>query len=376
MGAPITYGRGAEAKPVRLMVVDDSIVARSVFQTMLAPHADLRIVATASTADQALARLAGNPVDIVLLDLAMPGMDGLTALPEIIRRGAGARVLVVSASAGQGAENCVQALTLGAADTLEKPRAGGFNSGFADDLVEKIRRIAAEPRHVPREDDREAPHDQPVVDPHAGVTLQPVVQGPVECIAIGASTGGLHSLSAFFRALPPQCSAPILITQHLPASFMRFFAAQMAGIAGRPAEVARDGVTLRPGRILVAPGDAHLGLARMGRNVMVRLDREPAPSGCLPSVDPMFAAVTAQFGPAAFAVVLSGMGRDGLIGARTLVDAGGEVVVQDRPTSVVWGMPGSVARAGLASTVAPPEALAGRLAERVGGRALRLASWK
>jgi two-component system chemotaxis response regulator CheB len=379
MGAPFTYGRRNEARPIRLMVVDDSIVARSVFQTMLEPLPDFRVVATASTADQALARLAVTPVDIVLLDLAMPGMDGLTALPEIIRRGAGARVLIVSASAGDGAAACVRALTLGAADTLEKPRAGAFGTSFSNDLIEKLRRIAREPRAQGEDDPRFESHDgslDPALPPPPPDRLQPQVAGPIGCIAIGASTGGLHALSAFFAALPAACDAPILITQHLPASFMSYFAGQMTNIARRPATVATEGARLRPGHILVAPGDAHIRLRPYGNGALVGFDREPAPSGCLPSVDPMLESVAHVYGPHAFAVILSGMGRDGTIGARAIVAAGGEIAVQDRATSVVWGMPGSVAQAGLAATIAGPAGLAARIAERVGGRTLRRSTWK
>jgi two-component system chemotaxis response regulator CheB len=355
------------------MVVDDSIVARSVFETMLAPFEDFRIVASASTADQALARLDATPVDIVLLDLAMPGMHGLTALPEIIRRGDGARVLIVSASAGDGAAECVRALTLGAADTLEKPRAGGFGELFRADLVDKLRRIGAEGRAPSIVQPSLSEQD---AVPVAAEPLRTQVAGPIGCIAIGASTGGLHALSAFFRCLPAACDAPILITQHLPASFMHYFAAQMTEIAGRPAEVAGDGVPLRPGCILVAPGDGHIRLRTSGASVRVRIDREPASSGCLPSVDPMFESVAALYRERAFAVILSGMGRDGVIGARHIVAAGGEVAAQDRATSVVWGMPGSVATAGLAATIAAPEILARRVAARVEGRRSRRSAWR
>ena len=364
--------------PIRLMVVDDSIVARSIFQTMLAPFADFHIVATASTADQALARLAETPVDIVLLDLAMPGMDGLTALPEIIRRGAGARVLVVSASAGEGADACVRALTLGAADTLEKPRAGAFGNKFSIELVEKLRRIACDGVLSRRAEarEREARAGAAAVLALPAEPMRPGVAEPIDCIAIGASTGGLHALSAFFNALPAGCDAPILITQHLPPSFMGYFAAQMTDIAGRPAMVATEGAMLRPGQILVAPGDAHMCLRRVGASVRVVFDRRPSSSGCMPSVDPMFAAVAEIFGARAFAVVLSGMGRDGLIGARQIVDVGGEVAVQDRATSVVWGMPGSVATAGLASTIATPAGCAARIARRAGTTIMRGAAWR
>jgi two-component system, chemotaxis family, protein-glutamate methylesterase/glutaminase len=365
--------RKTDIRPIRLMIVDDSIVARSVFQTILAPLPEFEIVATASNADQALARLDRATVDIVLLDLAMPGMDGLTALPEIVRRGRGARVLIVSASAGVGADACVRAMTLGAADTLEKPVAGSFSGQFQADLIDKLRRIGGDTRVADRDTPREA---VAAVPPCAALATGALVNGRIDCLAIGASTGGLHALSALFAALPASCDMPILITQHLPASFMPYFAAQMTEITGRPAAVARDGVNLLRGQLLIAPGDAHIRLRSIGGHPRIRLDREPAPSHCLPSVDPMLESVADHYGERAFAVVLTGMGRDGAIGARAIVKAGGEVAAQDRASSVVWGMPGSVAQAGLAATVAPPDAIAARIMQRVEGRSLRRSAWR
>ena len=369
-----SYGRKLETRPIRLMIVDDSIVARSVFQTILSPLPDFEIVATASSAAQALARLDATTVDIVLLDLAMPGMDGFAALPEILKRGRGARVLIVSASASVGAEACVRAMTLGAADTLEKPVAGGFADHFRLDLVDKLRRIGGDSRVPDRAAVREvAPAARPELDLPA---MRQPVPGVIDCLAIGASTGGLHALSALFAALPPSCDMPILVTQHLPASFMPYFADQMSTITGRPATVAREGMSLLPGQLLIAPGDAHITLGMIGGCPRILLNRDPAPSACMPSVDPMLASVAQVYAERAFAVVLSGMGRDGMIGARALVEAGGEVAVQNRATSVVWGMPGSVAKAGLAATIASPAQIAARIVERVEGRAARLAPWR
>lgn len=362
MAAQHLYGRKTEPRPIRLMIVDDSIVARSVFQTILSEYSEFEIVATASTADQALARLDSARVDIVLLDLAMPGMDAFAALPEIIARGRGARVLIVSTSAGEGADACVRALTLGAADTLEKPSVGSYRDRFASTLVEKLRRIG-ESRGTEQDYAREVSAQAPLP---ADVLRAPVT-GPIDCLAIGSSTGGLHALSELFAALPPSCDMPILITQHLPASFMPYFAAQMTNIAGRSATVARDGVSLLRGQILVAPGDAHIGLRSIGGLPRIVLSRDPVPSGCLPSVDPMLEAVARLFGERAFGVILTGMGRDGSIGAQDMVAAGGEIAAQDRATSVVWGMPGSVATAGLASTIAAPAAIARRIAQRLQG---------
>lgn len=343
--------------PIRLMIVDDSIVARTVISRILEANPAFEVVATAGHAGDALAQLENIWVDIILLDVEMPGLDGLTALPDLIARGRGAHVLVVSSAAGDGAAASIRALTLGATDTLLKPGAGSFAGRFASVLVERLLRIG----HArPDVDAIPAPVE---MDDLPAVTLGPVA---VSCLAIGASTGGLHALSDFFNELPADFAAPILVTQHLPPVFMPYFASQLREIAGRPARVAADGMRLVPGELLIAPGDGHLRLARTGDVVHVRICQEPAPSGCLPSVDPMFEAAASIFGAGALGVVLSGMGRDGLLGARAIAMAGGEVLAQDSRTSVVWGMPGAVANAGLAAAVLPPARLAQRVALRSG----------
>lgn len=338
-------------RPIRVMIVDDSIVARTIFSRMLDDDA-FAIVAAASNAGQAIELLAVHKVDIILLDIEMPGMDGLTALPGILEASDGARVLIVSSACDEGASASVKALTLGAADTLLKPAAGSFGARFAEVLTDRLLRIGRAPRAS-----------------EASATLSPVAEQAIDaraidCLAIGASTGGLHALFAFFGALPADFDAPILITQHLPAEFMPYFAVQLAGVAGRAAKVATDGARLCPGELLIAPGDAHMRLIRFPDGVRVRLDRTPTPSGHLPSVDPMFASCAAMFGAGAVGVVLSGMGRDGVIGAAELVAVGGEILAQDAETSVVWGMPGAVTNAGLTSAVMPPA----RIAQRIGRR--------
>jgi two-component system chemotaxis response regulator CheB len=346
---------GGASAPIRLMIVDDSIVARMVLSRMLGVRPEFEIVACASNAGDALALLDQIKVDIVLLDVAMPGMDGLTVLPEILARSRGARALIVSSAADRGAAATVKALTLGAADTLLKPGATNFSGRFADILAERLLRIG----HA-------------TCEPAAGDAPPPRKEGrhdrraqPVQCLAIGASTGGVNALSAFFQALPPSFTVPILVTQHLPAPFMPYFAAQLQEIARRVTAVAADGMALKPGQILIAPGDGHLGLIETSTGVRVRLTHAPAASGCLPSVDPMFTAVSTIYGPTALGVLLSGMGRDGVLGAQRLVEAGGEILAQDAESSVVWGMPGAVVRAGLATASLSPEMIARRIAAPV-----------
>lgn len=357
----------AEA-PIRLMIVDDSTVARAVLARMVAAEPDFEVAALAGNATQALDALTSVSVDVILLDVEMPGTSGLDALPDILRAGRGAQVLIVSSMAEDGAEPTVRALALGAADTLPKPGAGYFAGRFAEVLAERLRRLG-----------RAVRRDGAGLSPEAPIRLRAMPERPVGCVALGASTGGMHPLTEFLRALPPCIGAPILVTQHLPPLFMPHFARQLESATGRSVRLAEEGQRLAEDVVHVAPGEAHLSVERRGGAVVVSLGRDRAPSGCRPSVDPMLASVAAVYGAAGIGVVLSGMGRDGLIGSRRLVERGGAVLVQDRASAAIWGMPRVVAEAGLASAVLPPGELARRVAERAGDReakAGRRASWK
>jgi len=337
------------------MLVDDSAVARAVLTRMLADEPDFEIAATACDAASALRILRTTRVDIVLLDVALPGASGLEALPDIMAAGAGARVLIVSSMAEEGAEVTVQALAQGATDAIPKPEAAAFSARFSSRLIDRIRRIGRADR-IP-----EALAGRTATVP---AVLRDLPEAPVGCLAIGASTGGLPALLAFLRAMPGRIHAPILVTQHLPPTFMAQFARQLEAASGRKAQVVGEGDRLSADAIHVAPGDAHLTVLRSGLHVDVRLDRRRVQSGCRPSVDPMLTSVAAAYGENALGVILSGMGRDGAIGASRVVEAGGAVIAQDRKTSSVWGMPGSVVQAGLAAAILPPAELAHLVAAR------------
>ncbi|MEA3065694.1 MAG: two-component system, chemotaxis family, protein-glutamate methylesterase/glutaminase [Sphingomonadales bacterium] len=332
------------APPLKLMIVDDSQVARAVLSRMLGGFADFEIVATASDAGEALRLLPLTQVDIVLLDVEMPGESGLEALPEIVRLGGGARVLIVSSFCDGAAEAAVEALGPGAAETLPKPGAEAFSGRFSDVLAERLRRMGR--RELPAAAADKGPEPRP------------------GCIAIGASTGGLNAVTALLRALPARIGAPILVTQHLPSAFVPFFARQLEAASARIVRIAEDGLELAADHIVLAPGDAHIGLEQKGSKVFVRLDRESAKGGCMPSVDVMLVAVAGAYGRAAIGVMMSGMGRDGLVGSREIVARGGTIMAQDRSSCAVWGMPRAVAEAGLACAVLPPAELAARIALR------------
>ncbi len=331
---------------LRLLIVDDSVVTRAVLKATLEQEPDFEIVGCAGSADQALAVLAEHRVDIVLLDLDMPGTDGFTALPVIVEQGQGARVIVVSASCLEGSKASTRARMLGAADTCAKPAAREMGADFATGLRQRVRRIG-----------------------YAATTVAEAgAQAPIACLAVGASTGGVNALVELLRELPASFDPPIIVTQHLPPAFMVAFAGQLADAGSRRGVVAEDGMRVEPGCIYLAPGDAHIQIVRDRGHPTLRLDRRPAVSRCMPSVDPMLTSLGEVYGANAVGVVLSGMGRDGLSGAAALVAAGGTVMVQDRDSSVVWGMPGAVAAADLASGILCPKAIARELLARGAAR--------
>jgi len=225
---------------VRVLIVDDSVVARAVLGRMIEGMGRFRIAGSVSDVTSALAFLANDRADVILLDLEMPGIHGLTALPDLVAAGQGAKILVVSSAADDGAAAAVQALALGAADTLVKPGVGNFAGRFAAVLEDRLTRLF------------DADDAAASVSAHADRA-----PGEFDIVAVGASTGGIHALSQMLRAIPQSFQPPILVTQHLPASFMSYFAAQLAVLAGRPCEVAADHMRVRPGRMLVAPGMPH-----------------------------------------------------------------------------------------------------------------------
>lgn len=354
-----------DGKAIRVMLVDDSLTVRTIFRRMVESDGAMEVTATASSGERAISQLKTTPVDVVLLDLEMPGMGGLVALPAILETAPGAQVLVVSSLTEDGAEATVAALSTGAADTMLKPRPGGFNEDYRTQLLAKIKALGSD-----RETDDKVACPAPVQESQtrsASRAKQP------EVVAVGASTGGIHALNLMLRALTPEFDLPILITQHLPPSFIPVFARQIEVASGRPTHIAEDGTEIRRGEIAIATGHGHMVVRRVGDRLVVRNSSEPARSGCLPSVDPMLTSVSDACQGRVLAIILSGMGRDGFAGSQHLVEAGGAVWAQDAETSAVWGMPGTVAKAGLASEIAAPDSLGGKLMSLYAGKSASLA---
>lgn len=357
-------GIGARARPTRVMVVDDSIIIRTVLARIIGQQPDLKVVSKSSSAELALKELAKIDVDVILLDLEMPGMGGLGALPKILASAPKAQVLVVSSLTEDGAEHTLQALSMGAADTLAKPRAGEFGTDYNNRLVEKIRALGHS---------LTAGHDRPTSSGAPAIKAKPdhLAKGKPEVLAIGASTGGIHAMCAMLAELPRQFDLPILVTQHLPGSFMQVFAKQLELAASRCAVVAENGMIIEPRTVYVAPGDGHLTVQKSGSRLVIKIIYGKAPSGCMPSVDPMLESLAAATPGKAIGVILSGMGRDGAIGAEKLGRTGGTILAQDESSSAVWGMPRAVAEQGLAAAILPPAELAGAIMATAGA-----AAWK
>lgn len=351
-------------RPVRVMIVDDSLTVRTVFSRMIEGDPLLTLATTASNAERAIAILKSMPVDVVLLDLEMPGMGGLEALPRILETAKDAQVLVVSSLTEDGAEHTMAALSMGAADTMPKPRPGGFDDKYRASLLAKIHALGG----IERPECGTTPSLQ--TGNQSLVPVEPRNRGKqAEAIAIGASTGGIHALNIVLRELPPGFDLPILITQHLPPSFIPVFARQVEMAAARRTVIAESGTEVRRGEIAIATGHGHMILEGRNGGLIARVSTQPARSGCLPSVDPMLASLADALDGHAMAVILSGMGRDGAEGAAKLVEKGGTVLAQDAESSAVWGMPGAVAKAGLASAVLPPQELVREIATAAGARA-------
>ena len=329
----------ADKSPIRVMLVDDSHVARSIFSRLLSDGEELEVVAEATDSADALTQLLHTEVDVILLDIEMPKRSGLEALPDIMLAANGARIIVVSSFVEENGPAAIQALSLGACDTLAKPGRTGFGGGFSELLVEKVMRLGRRGRKLCQS-----------VRPR----LDPFELSKPDCIAIGASTGGIPVIYQLIQSLDPVLDCPIFIVQHLPDAFMDFFARQLSSYTKRKVSVAAAGVKVQPGHIYVAPGDAHLVCRRTNGKVFLDHVAHYNHSRYCPSVDALFASVADIYGQGALAIILSGMGNDGVAGARRLSAKNATILAQDPESSVVWGMPGAVARENLATAILSP----------------------
>jgi two-component system chemotaxis response regulator CheB len=351
----------AGLKPrLRVMIVDDAEVVRGLFARWIAAEPDFEVVAALRTGRDALRELETADPDVVVLDVEMPELDGISALPKLLALRPGLVVIMASTVTRRNAEISLRALSLGAADYIPKPAAGRSDEpagNFRRELIEKIRHLG--PRG--RRSRNTAPLLTAARAPRA-IVLRPMPLIPPRVLLIGSSTGGPQALQAVLIAVGDSlATVPVLITQHMPPTFTAILAEHLARAMQAPVREATDGEPVFAGTVYLAPGGRHMTVANRGGTVVTLLDNGPPVNFCKPAVDPLFASAAEVFGPKALALVLTGMGHDGLAGARALVEAGGCVLAQDEATSVVWGMPGQVAQAGLCSAVLPLDQIAPRL---------------
>jgi two-component system, chemotaxis family, protein-glutamate methylesterase/glutaminase len=331
-------------KPIDILVVDDSAAVRRLLRLALSEDPELRIAGVAANGKIALALLEQKIPDLVTLDIEMPEMDGLTTLVQIRKRYPRLPVIMFSTLTERGAVATLDALSLGATDYVTKPTTVGDPAQaiatIKQQLIPRIKSFCPRVNLAPV---------QPPVVPH----LKLHDSCPVELVAIGTSTGGPNALAEVLAAFPGDFPVPVVIVQHMPATFTRFLAERLTLICPLPVREAVSGARLLPGEVWIAPGDYHLVVTGLRSTCSLQIIQTPPENSCRPSVDVLFSSTAHVFRRGVLAVVMTGMGQDGLRGAETVHAMGGRVWVQDAATSVVWGMPGFVAQRGLAERVLP-----------------------
>lgn len=354
----------------RVLIIDDSAVVRGLVARWVEQDPRLDVAATCADGEQGVRKAGELQPDLVVLDIEMPRMDGLTALPLILKAAPRARIVMASTLTRKGAEVTMRALSLGAADYAPKPEAGRVAGAqaYRESLIAKL--VALSPRYRSQPSTFSAPASQPAplrpVAPVYPSTPRTLVNTRLGLIAIGSSTGGPQALREVMSALPKDTRVPIVVTQHMPKLFTAILAEHLTK-CGLPASEAKHGETLRAGHVYIAPGDFHFTVHSDRNGLRAQLDQDPQVNFCRPAVDPLFESCAAAVGRALLAVVLTGMGHDGRDGSRAVRAAGGQVIAQDQASSVVWGMPGAVAEAGLADQVLPLNDIGPELARRLKG---------
>lgn len=345
--------------PIPVAICDDSAVARGIIGRILEAEPDISVVLRAASGDALLDGLAQARPEVVVLDIEMPGLDGLAALPRVLAALPHARVLMSSSLTTRGADATLRALRLGAADYIAKPSSlGGVDArAWAVALVGRVRALAASRR--------------PALP--ATIPLRAPPSQPPRVIAIGSSTGGPQALLRVIGALGHDFPLPVLIVQHMPPAFTAMLARHLDRLGGPACAEATTGGVLRAGEVLLAPGDRHMLVEQAANGLAIRLSDAPPEHFCRPAVDPLLRSLGEACGAGTLAVMLTGMGCDGLAGAGAVIAAGGGVIAQDEASSVVWGMPGAVAKAGLCHAVLPLDAIAAHLRALVPAAARRSA---
>ncbi len=355
---------------IRVLIVDDAVVARRILSDGLSGDPDIEVAGTASNGRIALGKIAALKPDVVTMDVEMPELNGLETLIEIRKEHPRLPVIMFSPSTVDGASVTLDALALGASDYVTKP-ANVHNVAEAiqfvrEELIPKIKMFCCKTSAV-------SARMQAQLSARQSGRLRPPFQR-MEVLAIGVSTGGPNALGAILPLLPADFPVPILIVQHMPAIFTRLLAERLSSRAQIRIGEVSSGQVVQPGAAWIAAGNHHMLVERSGGEIRLVTNQEPPENGCRPAVDPLLRSVAEVYGDRALAVILTGMGRDGLLGCQRIRELRGTIIVQDESTSTVWGMPGAVAKAGLADAVVPLERLADEIIRRVqAGRAASIA---
>ena len=350
---------------IRVLVVDDSVVVRRMVSDMVNGDPALEVVGIAPNGRLALERIKQLNPDIVTMDVEMPEMDGVQAVKELRKFNRSLPIIMFSSLTERGARTTLDALAAGASDYVTKPsNAGSAISAAArvrEQLIPKIKTLCGLRSSELRPGSSEASHNT-----SAKVRSSPTrtAAQPVGIVAIGVSTGGPNALAEVIPAIPADFPVPIVIVQHMPPVFTRLLADRLNSHAALAVKEAVAGEELRPGAVWIAQGDYHLVLEKNGAKTRLKLTRDAPENSCRPAADPLFRSAAQLYGGSVLAVVLTGMGQDGLKGCEHVATAGGQILVQDEASSVVWGMPGFVARAGLADRVLPLNQIAGEIVRR------------
>lgn len=364
-------GRGDNVtrKPVEVLVVDDSAVVRGLMVKSLESSPKITVVGTAMHGERALQFLRKQPADVVLLDVEMPVMDGLTALQHILKEFPKTHVIMVSSMTYDGASTTVQALKLGAADCVAKPNAGSASQSIEQLTSELVPLVIALGGNTSSTLSVAAP---PPSKPVAAPFVAPDTKSQPRVVVIGASTGGPNALSTVIGGLSREFELPILITQHMPAMFTPMLAKHLAQDGGRPCMEATHGTPIEKGHTYVAPGDFHMEIDRKEGRLVTVLHQGPPEHFCRPSVNPLFRSAAKWYGFSTLAVMLTGMGEDGIEGTRELAAVKAQIIAQDEESSVVWGMPAAVCKAGLADQILPLDQIAPAVARICRGSAMAM----
>ena len=372
MNVVVTPAAASISRRIRVMLVDDAVVVRGLFARWVEAEPDLEVVATLRTGRDAVNQLERVDPDVVVLDVDMPELDGIAALPLLLEKKRDLVVIMASTLTRRNAEISLRALSLGAADYIPKPgsnREVSASTAFRRDLIEKIRQLGLRAKRLRHgikarvsRPAKSAPSIVPATEEIAPLRLRQMPLTPPRVLVIGASTGGPQALNRLVVQIDTVIQrAPVLITQHMPPTFTAVLAEHLARVSKFPVREATDGEEVNAGAIYLAPGGKHMKVERRDGTAVIAIDDGPMVNFCKPAVDPLFASAAQVWGNKVLALVLTGMGSDGLAGAKEIVAAGGYVIAQDEETSVVWGMPGQVTNAGLCSAVLPLPEIGGRI---------------